>query len=195
MTYRQLLAATFHPFGDLSALQLDQLESHYELLVRWNRKMNLIRASGLRQLVQLHYCESLFLGTLLPRGPLRIADLGSGAGFPGVPLGVVRPESRVDLVEADQRKSVFLREATRGIPNLSVVSDRAESLPTNSYDWMVSRAVSACFILQFPLAPRFLLLSTESSEIPAKNLRWGQALKVPWGRDRVVLAGEFHVER
>ena len=59
------------------------LEAHYELLMRWNRKLNLTSIRRLEEAVERHYCESVFPGAHLPAGALRIADIGSGAGFPG----------------------------------------------------------------------------------------------------------------
>jgi 16S rRNA (guanine527-N7)-methyltransferase len=61
-----------------------------------------------------HYCESLYLAIHLPPGGHRIVDLGSGAGFPGFPIAVARPECSVVLVESHQRKAAFLKEAARG---------------------------------------------------------------------------------
>src|SRR5271170_2583618 len=101
--------------------------------------MNLTRIEGLREAIQLHYCESLFLGQALPAGSQRIVDVGTGAGFPGFPVAVLRPDCRVDLVDSHQRKGFFLREAVGNLGNARVIAERAESLSVGSYDWMVSR--------------------------------------------------------
>jgi 16S rRNA (guanine527-N7)-methyltransferase len=93
----------------------------------------------------------------LPMRPLRIVDVGSGAGFPGVPLSIVRSDSTVDLVESHQRKAVFLREATRGLENVRVFGERAESLQ-GPWDWIVSRAVRPIDVLALRLAPNVSLL-------------------------------------
>ena len=90
--FRELLRSEFHPWGELSPLQLDTLERHYQLLQSWNRRLNLTRIQDLLQVVRFHYCESLFVSSVLPGGPLKICDLGSGAGFPGIPLAVIRPD-------------------------------------------------------------------------------------------------------
>ena len=131
-------------------MQLGQLESHYELLLRWNRKLNLTRIEELEDVVRLHYCESLFLSQCLPPGPLRIVDVGSGGGFPGIPVAVSRPECEVTLVESHQRKAVFLREATRGLTNVTVAAKRAEDL-VGSFDWVVSRAVAPAEIFRLAI--------------------------------------------
>ena len=110
--FRELLAREFAPYGSLTPEQIDLLEAHYNLLVQWNARLNLTRIDSVEEAVRLHYCESLFVGTRLPAGPLRIVDVGSGAGFPGIPIAILRPECTVTLVESHQRKGVFLREAT-----------------------------------------------------------------------------------
>src|ERR1700686_1014922 len=95
-------------------------------MFRWNKTINLTRIEGIEEAVDRHYAESLFLGANLPAGPLKIADVGSGAGFPGIPVAILRPEVAVSLIESHQRKGVFLKEATRRLQNVTVISKRAE---------------------------------------------------------------------
>ena len=135
--FKSLLQLEFSAYGALSHQQLSRLEQHYELLLHWNRKINLTRITGLLDAVRYHYCESLYLALSLPKGPLRIVDIGSGAGFPGIPVAVFRPDCEVDLVESHQRKAVFLREAVRNLSNVKILSKRAEEL-AGGYDWMIS---------------------------------------------------------
>src|SRR4051812_24491873 len=118
--FESLLKSEFLPYGHLSSHELRLLRQHYELLKRWNQKMNLTRIDSLDDVVRFHYCESLYLGQYLPQGPLRIVDIGSGGGFPGIPVAVLRPECQVDLVESNGRKAVFLREAARNLSNVRV---------------------------------------------------------------------------
>jgi 16S rRNA G527 N7-methylase RsmG len=124
----------------LSPEQIALLANHYDLLTRWNRRLNLTSVANLHEMIRLHYFESLFLGAQLPRGPLSILDAGSGAGFPGIPIAVLRPECSVTLSESRSRKAVFLREATRELSNVSVFSGRAEDWK-GAVDWVVARAV------------------------------------------------------
>src|SRR5437868_3656406 len=98
---------------ELPLAKLAALEVHYNLLLRWNTVLNLTGITDLDTAVERHYCESIFLAAHLPAGPLRLADIGSGAGFPGLPIAVLRPDCMVTLIESHQRKSVFLREASR----------------------------------------------------------------------------------
>jgi 16S rRNA (guanine527-N7)-methyltransferase len=126
--------------------------------------------------VRYHYCESLYLAQSLPKGALRIVDIGSGAGFPGIPVAIYRPDCEVHLVESHQRKAVFLNEATRNMANTRIFAGRAEDV-TESYDWMISRAVRSDDVLNLKLAPNVAVLGTEGK-------------KLPWGESRAL----FHVE-
>jgi 16S rRNA (guanine527-N7)-methyltransferase len=166
--FKSLLASEFSPYGVLTPQQLALLEDHYRLLLRWNQKINLTRITGLQDAVRYHYCESLYLATRLPTGPLRIVDVGSGAGFPGIPVAIYRPECTVDLVESHQRKAVFLREAARRSTNARIVVNRAEAL-TDPYDWTISRAVRPEDVLKLNLAPHVAVLGVEGQSLP-----WGE---------------------
>ena len=178
--FRELLEAEFRPYAELSTQQLDQLETHHNLLIQWNKGLNLTRIEGVLDSVRFHYCESLYLGLKLPAGRLRVADIGSGAGFPGFPIAVLRPDLDVTLIESHQRKSVFLREAARGLANCRVLSLRAEEV-SERFDWVVSRAVSPKDVLASKLAPNYaLLIATKDAPIESEIVR------SPWGDDRVV---------
>ena len=166
--FKSLLALEFSLYGVLTQQQLTRLEEHYRLLLRWNRKINLTRITSLQDAVRYHYCESLYLATRLPPGPLRIVDIGSGAGLPGIPVAIYRPECTVDLVESHQRKAVFLREAARELKNVRVVAQRAESV-TDSYDWTISRAVRPDDVLKLNLASHVAVLGAEGETLP-----WGE---------------------
>jgi 16S rRNA (guanine527-N7)-methyltransferase len=166
--FKSLLSLEFSAYGVLSSQQLVLLEEHYQLLLRWNPKINLTRITNLKDAVHYHYCESLYLAERLPEGPLRIIDIGSGAGFPGIPVAIYRPECTVDLVEAHQRKAVFLREAVRKLTNVRVLAQRAEAV-TDSYDWTISRAVRQEDVLKLNLAPHVAVLGVEGESLP-----WGE---------------------
>ena len=184
--FKALLAAEFAPYGALSEVQLEQLEGHYNSLTRWNDRLNLTRIRDLEESVRFHYCESLFCARFLPPGAHRIADIGSGAGFPGIPIAILRPECEVTLVESHQRKAVFLREAARELKNVRVISRRADDLQ-DIFDWVVSRAVAPEEVLRLKLSPRTALLIGAGD---AAKLT-GQMEPLPWGKERVL----FHVER
>lgn len=181
--FRELLFTEFRPYAELSEQQLDLLEQHYELLIRWNQTLNLTRIQEIHDVVLFHYCESLFLGLHLPSGARCIADLGSGAGFPGIPVAVLKPELQISLIESNQRKAVFLREASRPLPNIRVLAVRAETCKER-FDCVISRAVSLKTVLAAGLAPSWALL-TSATDAPQGS----EIIHVPWGENRVVSRG------
>ena len=166
------------------------LEAHLEVLMRWNKSLNLTAIRTREEAIARHYCESLFLGTRLPAGALRIADVGSGAGFPGFPVAILRPECSVTLIESHQRKAVFLREASRRVPNVRVLAKRAEDVG-ETFDWVISRAVSYDDLAPIlkNLAPNADLLS--GAEAPPTNLgfSWDAPVALPSGLQRYLWTG------
>jgi 16S rRNA (guanine527-N7)-methyltransferase len=120
----------------------DQLLIYLELLVKWNGHTNLTSIRDPEEIVQRHFGESLFLAANLP--PCKtLLDLGSGAGFPGLPVQLVRPDVDVTLAESRGKKAAFLREAVRtlALPT-RVWADRVENLPPSQrFDIVALRAV------------------------------------------------------
>jgi len=169
--------------------QTAALEAHYELLCRWNKVLNLTRIERLKEAVERHYAESLFLAARLDPG--RIVDIGSGGGFPGLIVAIARPECSVTLVESHQRKAVFLREASRKLSNVTVLAKRAEDV-SETFDWLTSRAVSYSDLASSigRLAERVALL-TGAEEPPSDwPLSW-TVDPLPWGRTRFVRVGKI----
>jgi 16S rRNA (guanine527-N7)-methyltransferase len=175
---------------ELSPGQVEALEAHYQLLLRWNRVLNLTSISRMEEAVERHYCESLFLGTHLPQGSLRVADIGSGAGFPGFPVAVLRPECSITLIESHQRKAVFLREASRSLPNVRVLARRAEDVE-EQFDWAISRAVSYKDLASFlkNLAPSVDLLTGGEEAPEGIGFVWQAPMRLPWGEQRFLRTG------
>lgn len=189
-----VLGETFSWIGPVSDTTAFTLFSHYRLLLRWNRVLNLTTVTGLEEAVRKHYCESLFLAAKLPAESLHILDVGSGAGFPGVPIAAVRPDCQVVLAERRRRKAAFLKEATRGWPNVVVFAGEAEDL-AGEFDWVVSRAVAAHAVLQIAAKKAGwigLLASEDVAEKVANcpNVRWQPPVALPWSQGRVLLIGE-----
>jgi 16S rRNA (guanine527-N7)-methyltransferase len=183
--FREFLVAEFGPYSPLSEFQLDQLENHYSALTRWNERLNLTRIRDLSESVKFHYCESLFLARFLPAGPHRIVDIGSGGGFPGIPVAIFRPDCDVTLVESHQRKAVFLREAARELTNVRVISKRAEDVQER-FDWLISRAVAPMDVLRLKIASNVVLLIGEEDAVKLT----GESTPIPWGNHRIL----FHVK-
>lgn len=192
--FAELLRQKLSGIVDLNAQQIQALEAHYNLLLRWNRVVNLTTVTSLDEAVERHYCESLFLGIRLPAGT--IADIGSGAGFPGIPIAILRPDCSVTLIESHSRKAVFLREATRQFPNVRVVASRGEAVGER-FDCAVSRAVSYEDLLPIlkKMTRRADLLT--GAEVPPEVLgfEWEEPIPLPWGRARFVRIGRIGVSR
>ncbi len=170
---------------------VDALERHFELLLRWNRVLNLSAVRSEAEIVERHYCESLFLAAHLPAGRLAIADLGSGAGFPGIPVAVLRPDCRITLIESHQRKAVFLREAARAMQNVTVLAERAEELEDSRFDWVICRAVrSEQFSNWVRRAGGHLALLTGGEMVQIDGFRWSDVVRLPWGSHRFLNIGE-----
>jgi 16S rRNA (guanine527-N7)-methyltransferase len=188
--FAEALAARLAGIVELAPEQVELLEGHYRLLELWNRRLNLSAITGLEDSVERHYCESLFLGAHLPPGPLSIVDIGSGAGFPGFPVAVLRPECSVTLIESQQRKSVFLREASRGLQNVRVVAKRAEDV-REGFDVAISRAVSYRDLTSTlkGLAPNADLLSGAEKPPSGMGFEWKEPVPLPWGKARFLWTG------
>jgi 16S rRNA (guanine527-N7)-methyltransferase len=190
--FADLLRSHLAGIVELSEAQIDLLSKHYELLVRWNSRLNLTSIRNLDDAVVRHYCECLFFAAHLPATSGKILDFGSGAGFPGIPLAILRPELEVTLAESHQRKAVFLRECSRELRNVSVSAKRAEELP-GGYDWVVARAVDPEAVLSAASKlSRCVGLMIGKSDV---KHRAGFVLQVevavPWGDKRVCIFGCF----
>lgn len=170
--------------------QVRMLEEHYRILERWNKAINLTAVRKPEEAVERHYCESLFLGAQLPPGDLSIADIGSGAGFPGIPVAVLRGDCQVTLVESDGRKAAFLREATRGYKNVRVLRERAEAV-ADRFDWTISRAVNLKELggEVVRLAPHLGVLGGEAAP-ELEGIAWQPGIRLPWGQRRMLWLGE-----
>lgn len=138
----------------------ERLLDYVALLVKWNRTYNLTAIRDPLAMVSQHLLDSL---AVVPHLPLaagaRLADAGSGAGLPGIPLAIARPDWRVALAEASQKKAAFLRQATieLGLNNVEVHEGRVETWqPRPLFDAVISRAFAA--LSEFIVACRHLLV-------------------------------------
>jgi 16S rRNA (guanine527-N7)-methyltransferase len=191
--FEALLLSALKGVCQLSREQVALLYDHYQLLARWNQVLNLSSIRTMETAVVRHYCESLFLAVNLPVETVSVADVGSGAGLPGIPVAVARPGCKVTLVESHQRKAVFLREATRGYANVRVISMRAEQVGER-FEWLVSRAVAWKQIASLvPLIASNLALLVGANDVcnmlKQKGIDWSAPLPLPWGRQRSLILG------
>ena len=127
---------------DVSRETLQRLEIYEALLLKWQRKINLIGPSTVKWIWQRHFLDSVQLLPWAPPGWQSWVDLGSGAGFPGLPVAIISKRP-VTLIESDQRKAVFMREVIRqtGAP-ATVVDQRIEEAPPRHADVISARALA-----------------------------------------------------
>jgi 16S rRNA (guanine527-N7)-methyltransferase len=129
-------------YPDPPAKMLLQLSTYLDLLLKWNARTNLTAIRDPEEVVRRHFGESLFLAAQLPTCS-SLLDLGSGAGFPGLPIQLASPELRVTLAESQNKKASFLREAVRTMGlSTEVWADRVERMPADCrFDVVALRAV------------------------------------------------------
>ncbi len=132
----------------LSDEQLDQLHHYALLLIRWNKTYNLIGRSTERDLVERHLLDSLLVLTELhdPEGGQHWADIGTGAGLPGIPLAIAMPNTRFTLIDSNSKKTRFLHQviAELKLENAQAVHSRVEDHHSDPlYDLLISRAWAA----------------------------------------------------
>jgi 16S rRNA (guanine527-N7)-methyltransferase len=120
-----------------------KLLQHLELIEKWNRVYNLTAVRDRNQMLAQHVLDSM---AVLPHiAGATLIDVGSGAGLPGIPLAIARPDTHVTLLEANHKKSTFLKQAVieLGLPNVEVVNARAEAWNAPApYEVVISRAFS-----------------------------------------------------
>lgn len=145
----------------VSDRQAAALQAYIELLLRWNKTINLTAVRDFPGAVRKHVAEGLFLASRIPESAVSVCDVGSGCGVPGIPVAILRPRAAVTLIESDVRKGVFLREAARELGNVRVVTARFEDV-AGDFDWLVSRAVNLSAIRRGPECERAAFLGGES---------------------------------
>src|ERR1700751_3682607 len=114
----------------LNDVQVEQIQQYTKTLWAWNDKVNLTAIRDPLEVLYRHFCESMFGSTLVPVENCRLADVGSGGGFPGIPLKIIRPALHVFLVESNVKKATFLAEVVRelGLTDTRVLVSRYEEL-------------------------------------------------------------------
>lgn len=151
---RDLFARCVAPFGVEPTPELaDRLEIYVRLLVEWNQKMNLTAITDPVGVAVKHFADSLTVAPLLPAGEFTLIDVGTGAGFPGVPLALLRPDCRLTLLDSLNKRLVFLEEVCRQLDlPVTLIHARAEEGGRRpdlreQYDVAVARAVAAMPVL------------------------------------------------
>jgi len=192
--FREALAPIAGFLPVLTAPQEAALAAHIELLLRWDARINLTAVRNFEEAARKHAGESLFLASKLPPESHLACDLGSGGGFPGIPVAILRPEWRITLVERDVRKSVFLREASRELPNVTVATKQFEEIQ-DQFDWLISRAVNLGATRSGPVPVHAAVLGGESvgEKGLAGKYQW-RKIAVPWEKAGFLWLGDVSRE-
>lgn len=162
MTFNEFKAIIVEKFPEVTPEQMDRFEKMDALYREWNAKINVVSRKDMDELYRHHILHSLgiaaFLKTQMPyiydrlRGegpyslaePMKILDLGTGGGFPGIPLAVMFPHAQFTLCDSIGKKIIVATEVSKGLglTNVTTVNARAETLP-DTYNYIVSRAVTS----------------------------------------------------
>lgn len=182
--------------------QVLQIQQYIKILLTWNEKINLTAIRDPLEILYRHFCESMYAADAVPLERGRLADVGSGAGFPGLPLKILRPDLQVFLVESNIKKVTFLAEVIRelGLRDAQVLARRYEELGEEvaPLDYVCSRALG-----EFPA----FLEWARSEQIAAKQVilwigardlleiqkistwEWREPIPVPHSLRRLLLVG------
>ena len=211
------IASLLEPFLGKNALSTDQLRSisiYIDILQRWNARINLTAIRDQDEIVTRHFGESLFAASHLIPNPsaysapspvkaFEVADVGSGAGFPGIPIKLWAPEISLTLIESNHKKATFLREVTRALTltNINIKNARAESLTGKRFDVVTMRAVehfestlSVASSLLNPNGRLALLIGSSQlqiTETTVLSFHWREPLVIPGSNSRVLLVGDL----
>jgi 16S rRNA (guanine527-N7)-methyltransferase len=188
----------------LDGVLAGRFEDYFSLLLRWNARVNLTAIRDEEGILRRHFVESIACARALPAGIATLLDFGSGAGFPGIPITLFRPEIAVTLAESQGKKAAFLSEAVRVLRVAATVhSGRAEMLH-NIFDCITLRAVDKMgFAVQAAarlLRPGgWLALMTTGKELEAfkaaagAEFTWRSPVLLPGGEDRLLALGEHKI--
>ncbi len=199
----QKLLTPFLP-EPLTETQLNNISIYIDLLLHWNARINLTAVRDEEHIVSRHFGESLFAAYHLfagDRRPATAADVGSGAGFPGLPIKVHAPDIHLTLIESNHKKATFLREVIRALQlsDVEVFNGRAADFPAASADLVTLRAVER-FEDALPEAARLLrphgtlalLVGAPQARLSPQllpALNWKQPVNLPLSQSRILLIG------
>jgi 16S rRNA (guanine527-N7)-methyltransferase len=185
---------------DLEPGTVERFELYLALLLKWNARTNLTSVRKPEEIVERHFAESIFAARRVPAEVKTLLDFGSGAGLPGIPIAICRPEMTVTLAESQGKKAAFLREAVRTLGvKAEVWAGRVEAMPEERvFDAVTLRAVdkmpAACRTAVGRLAEGgwigiFATRATEEGLRAISGIQWGEAAAIPGAEQAVLLEG------
>lgn len=191
------------PYGVTPSGELcEGIRVYTKTLLRWNEKISLTSVTDPSEVLRVHFGESFFAASAAAISDGRVADIGTGAGFPGIPIRMVRPGIRLTLVDPAIKKTVFLAEVLRSlsISDAKIVRCRMEELPADrtSFDLITARALGRYDSLLRWSKSRIsqngslmLLLGDSDADKISKDpgWTWRAPIRIPESRGRFVLLG------
>jgi 16S rRNA (guanine527-N7)-methyltransferase len=187
--------------------QILLIQRYMKILRHWNEKLNLTAIRDPLEILYRHFCESMYAAVAVPGEFGRLADIGSGAGFPGIPLKIVRPELELFLVDSNIKKGTFLAEVVRDLElaNTRVLISRYEELSEElaPLDFVCSRAVGEFgpfldWAASEQLSARRTLLWIGGRDIDEARKstlwEWQKPISVPQSLRRYLLVGTKKAE-
>jgi 16S rRNA (guanine527-N7)-methyltransferase len=195
------IAILLKPFlgeAELTETALEQVRAYLDLFLKWNAKLNLSAVRRPEDIVTRHFGESFFAAKSWLIGRVSsVIDLGSGAGFPGLPMAIYSPETKVVLIESQNKKATFLKEAIRemGLKNAEVFAGRGEDFPGRS-PLVTMRAVEK-FGLAVTLAAQMvepggklgLMIGVDRQRELPGEFQWEVGNSIPGAPGRVLALG------
>jgi len=185
------------------AQQVVWIQQYMKILLRWNEKLNLTAIRDPLEILYRHFCESMFGAGAIPVDKGRLADIGAGPGFPGIPLKLARPELELVLVESNIKKGTFLAEVVRELEltNTRVLISRFEELGEElaPLDFVCSRAVGEFQpFLEWASSPQVgaehvaLWIGGRDLEVVQKMKLWDwrEPVLIPKSLQRYILVGK-----
>lgn len=198
-----MVSKALEPYGIVPSMDLiERTKTYIELLLKWNLRIALTTITDVEEVLRFHFGESLFALNILPVEKSRLADVGSGAGFPGIPLAMARPSLEVTLIESNAKKFAFLNEVVRTlqIDNALPFHGRMTAFQHGNrrFDVVTARALGqfdelvrwSCRQL-IPSGRLVLWVGDEDSRKIAADLRftWGVPERIPGSERRFLLLG------
>ncbi len=190
------------PYAKLDEQRLRFTSIYIDILLKWNARINLTAVRDPEEMVTRHFGESFFAAeTLSSQGvPHTVIDLGSGAGFPGIPLAIAMPESRVTLIESNQKKSTFLREVISALQLRNAMVHRGRGEDYTSQAALVTmraverfeKALATAVELAEPGGRVALMIGTaqvRQAKANAADVEWDEPIAVPGGHSRTLQVG------
>jgi 16S rRNA (guanine527-N7)-methyltransferase len=186
--------------------QVLQIQKYTNILLAWNEKINLTAIRDPLEVLSRHFCECMYAATVVPLKEGRLADVGSGGGFPGLPLKIIRPDLQVVLIESNVKKATFLAEVIRdlGLADARVLVSRYEELGEEvaPLDFVCSRALGdfAPFLEwanSENVAAKQVILWIGARDLPEirkiRTWKWHEPIPVPNSLKRLLLVGDRKV--